>query len=65
MSDAKDNTTGVVVKADRGGKPMVRTGRGGNALQSRQGLSAVTEARVPAFEALSHPGQPRRNMLAP
>ena len=50
MSDAKDSTTGVVVKADRGGKPLVRTGRDGNALQPRQGLSAVTEARVHAFD---------------
>ncbi len=57
MSDAKDSTTGVVVKADRGGKPLTRTGLGSNALQSRQGLSAVTEGRVRAFET-SQPAWP-------
>ncbi len=51
MSDAKDSSTEVVAKADRGGKPLVRTGRAGIALQPRQGLGAVTEPRVHAFEA--------------
>ena len=50
MSDVKDPSVTVVVKADGGPKAVRRMGLVGNSVQGRQGFGSIAEDRVQSFE---------------